>query len=45
MRRRGGEKVLEACAELLPDVPIYTLVYDPARLPGSPLLLISTSSL
>ncbi len=29
VRRRGGEKVLEALCELLPDSPIYTLVHDP----------------
>ncbi|HUU94102.1 MAG TPA: glycosyltransferase [Phycisphaerae bacterium] len=29
VRRRGGEKVLEALCELLPDGPIYTLVHDP----------------
>jgi glycosyltransferase involved in cell wall biosynthesis len=29
VRRRGGEKVLEAIAELVPDAPIYTLVHDP----------------
>lgn len=27
-RRRGGEKVLEALATLLPGAPIYTLVFD-----------------
>lgn len=30
VRRRGGERVLEALCELLPDAPIYTLVYDPS---------------
>jgi len=30
VRRRGGERVLEALRELLPDAPIYTLVHDPA---------------
>lgn len=30
VRRRGGERVLEALAALLPDCPVYTLVYDPA---------------
>ncbi len=30
VRRRGGEKVLEALCELLPDSPVYTLVHDPA---------------
>ncbi len=29
VRRRGGERVLEALCELLPNSPIYTLVYDP----------------
>lgn len=28
VRRRGGEKVLEALARLVPGAPIYTLVYD-----------------
>ena len=37
VRRRGGEKVLEALCELLPDSPIYTLVHDPAGAgPGWP---------
>ena len=35
VRVRGGEKVLEACAELLPNSPIYTLVHDPAGIAGS----------
>ena len=30
VRRRGGERVLEALAALLPDCPVYTLVYDSA---------------
>jgi glycosyltransferase involved in cell wall biosynthesis len=30
VRRRGGEKVLEALCELLPNRPVYTLVHDPA---------------
>lgn len=30
VRRRGGEKVLEAIAELLPGADVYTLVHDPA---------------
>lgn len=30
VRWRGGEKVLEAIAELLPAAPLYTLVADPA---------------
>lgn len=29
IRRRGGEKVLAALRELLPDAPLYTLVCDP----------------
>lgn len=33
---RGGEKVLEALAEIFPDAPIYTLFYDRAKL--SPML-------
>ncbi len=37
VRLRGGEKVLEALAELLPDAPIYTLVYDAAGIASSPL--------
>lgn len=37
VRRRGGEKVLEALAELLPGSPIYTLVHDPTALASSPL--------
>jgi glycosyltransferase involved in cell wall biosynthesis len=37
VRRRGGEKVLEALAELVPDAPIYTLVHDPPGLADSPL--------
>lgn len=32
---RGGEKVLEALAELYPDAPIYTLFYDPKGMPDS----------
>ena len=32
---RGGEKVLEAIASLFPDAPIYTLFYDPAKMPNS----------
>lgn len=38
VRRRGGEKVLEALAALVPDAPIYTLVHDAAGLEDSPLL-------
>jgi glycosyltransferase involved in cell wall biosynthesis len=37
VRRRGGEKVLEALAELLPAAPIYTLVHDRAGMRRSPL--------
>ncbi len=37
VRRRGGERVLEAFGELLPDSPVYTLVHDPAGLADSPL--------
>ncbi len=37
VRVRGGEKVLEACAELLPDARLHTLVYDPDGMAGSPL--------
>ena len=29
---RGGEKVLQACAELLPEAPIYTLFHVPGSL-------------
>lgn len=29
VKRRGGERVLEALCELLPDSPIFTLVHDP----------------
>ncbi|MFK7822838.1 MAG: glycosyltransferase [Oligoflexales bacterium] len=32
---RGGEKVLEAIASLFPEAPIYTLFYDPRRMPNS----------
>ncbi len=34
VRRRGGEKVLEALAALFPDAPIFTLVHDPAQFPA-----------
>lgn len=34
MRERGGEKVLRAFRELLPDAPIYTLVHDQDRAGG-----------
>ncbi len=37
VRIRGGEKVLEACAELLPGAPVYTLVHDAAGIAESPL--------
>src|SRR5262245_229946 len=30
VRRRGGEKVLEALAELVPNADVYTLIHDPA---------------
>src|SRR5277367_5139544 len=33
---RGGEKVLEALCQLLPDADIFTLFYDPERV--SPLI-------
>ncbi len=36
-RRRGGERVLEALGELLPESPIYTLVHDRAGLGDWPL--------
>jgi glycosyltransferase involved in cell wall biosynthesis len=32
VRYRGGEKVLAALSELLPDAPVYTLVHDAAGL-------------
>lgn len=32
---RGGEKVLEAIAELFPDAPIFTLFHDPKDIPAS----------
>lgn len=38
MRSRGGEKVLEALAELVPDAAVYTLVYDPKGMNESPLV-------
>ncbi len=37
VRRRGGEKVLEAIGELLPEAPIYTFVHDRAGMADSPL--------
>ena len=36
VRRRGGERVLEALAALLPDCPVYTLVHDPDGFTPSP---------
>ncbi len=30
---RGGEKVLASLLQLFPDAPIYTLYYDPAKMP------------
>ena len=35
VRVRGGEKVLQALRELLPDSPIYTLVYDRSGVGGA----------
>lgn len=35
VRRRGGEKVLEALAALFPDAPIFTLIHDPAQFPAA----------
>ncbi|MBA3914622.1 MAG: glycosyltransferase [Acidobacteriales bacterium] len=32
--RRGGERVIEALAELFPHADIYTLVFDPDRMGG-----------
>ena len=32
---RGGEKVLESLLHLYPEAPIYTLFYEPGRLPKS----------
>jgi glycosyltransferase involved in cell wall biosynthesis len=32
---RGGEKVLDAIAELFPEAPIFTLFHDPTDLPAS----------
>lgn len=37
VRRRGGEKVLEAIGELLPEAPVYTLVHDADGMRESPL--------
>ncbi len=36
VKRRGGERVLEALRELLPRAPIYTLIYDPAGFEPAP---------
>lgn len=36
VRRRGGEKVLEALAELLGPTPLYTLVHDQKGYPWPP---------
>ena len=33
--QRGGERVLEALAELFPSADLYTLVHDPAQIPAS----------
>ena len=33
--RRGGEKVVEALAEMFPQADLYTLVFDPQALPES----------
>ena len=35
VRRRGGERVLEAFCELAPDAPLFTLVHDPHGLRAS----------
>ena len=32
---RGGEKVIEALCRLLPEADIFTLFYDPERMPES----------
>ncbi len=32
---RGGEKVLEALLELYPEAPIFTLFYDPTKMPAT----------
>ncbi len=37
VRRRGGEKVLEAIGELLPRAAVHTLVHDPAGMDDWPL--------
>ena len=47
VRMRGGEKVLAAIAELLPDAAIHTLVHDPAAVTiqsraGAPLPVITS---
>jgi glycosyltransferase involved in cell wall biosynthesis len=36
VRRRGGERALEALSELLPGAPIFTLVHDARRCPAPP---------
>lgn len=36
VRRRGGEKVLETLARMLPGASLFTLVHDPARCPAPP---------
>lgn len=36
VRRRGGEKVLEALADVVGPAPLYTLIHDPAVLPWPP---------
>lgn len=35
VQRGGAERVLSAFAELYPDAPIYTLVYDPQTMKGA----------
>jgi len=35
--RGGGERVLEEIANLYPQAPIYTLIYDPQQFRGSPI--------
>jgi glycosyltransferase involved in cell wall biosynthesis len=44
VRRRGGEKVLEALAALLPDAAVHTLVHDPDAYAG-PCRTVRTSLL
>lgn len=36
VRRRGGEKVLDALASLVPAAPVYTLVHDPRGFRSGP---------